>query len=440
MLSHLKLSNFRHFDDEVCVRFRPITVLIGRNSSGKSTIIKSLLMLKQSVMSSSENFPVVNGDLVRLGGFSGLKNTRSEKQNLGFNLFFHSPPLEFIDLAPRIQEGDIDVDRENTFVSVRGEIPYSDSPQNSKIFYMAGEREDPGRYFDFVTNVRDDEIFYLDTLKTRDSKTWRSFREFSSRISSGEGPVPDKWLAKLTEEIIENEIGSVFQKELNSIIHLPPIRGELSRLVDFSATTKDSTERRRVDTLVQLLEIEQANAESFKFLSKHLLDVIAIESIKFRADPLEEGQVIAKNNDTGAEVPIVDFGFGVSQFLPVLVEGTTMPSGSCLMVEQPEAQLHPTAQLHLGSFFAELWTERGVNSIIETHSQNILLRLRRLIARGDLSHDDVSVAYFTFDKDRGNTPIVRNLDVYENGSMEPGLPMEFFAEDIREGLKLGARE
>ena len=67
-----------------------------------------------------------------------------------------------------------------------------------------------------------------------------------------------------------------------------------------------------------------------------------------------------------------------------------------LMVEQPEAQLHPTAQLEMGGFFADLWNKRKVGSIIETHSDNILLRLRRLIAKGDLSHKDVSIAYFTF--------------------------------------------
>ena len=49
MLTELRISNFRIFDDEVSVRFRPITVLIGRNSSGKSSIIKFLLMLQQSM-------------------------------------------------------------------------------------------------------------------------------------------------------------------------------------------------------------------------------------------------------------------------------------------------------------------------------------------------------------------------------------------------------
>ena len=115
-----------------------------------------------------------------------------------------------------------------------------------------------------------------------------------------------------------------------------------------------------------------------------------------------------------------------------------MAPQTTLMVEQPEAQLHPTAQLELGSFFADLWTQRQVGSIIETHSANILLRLRRLIAKGDLSYEDVSVAFFTFNEE-SNMPTVRNLDINEDGSMQAGLPMEFFGADIIEGLQLGAR-
>ena len=61
MLTELKLTNFRIFDDEVTVRFRPITILIGRNSSGKSTVIKFLLMLQQSLGIYSSQFIVTDG-------------------------------------------------------------------------------------------------------------------------------------------------------------------------------------------------------------------------------------------------------------------------------------------------------------------------------------------------------------------------------------------
>ena len=86
MLTVLKLSNFRVFDDEVKIRFRPITVLIGRNSSGKSSIIKFLLMLQQSMDSARSQFLTAEGDKVNLGVFSALKNTVTRKRSLRFEL------------------------------------------------------------------------------------------------------------------------------------------------------------------------------------------------------------------------------------------------------------------------------------------------------------------------------------------------------------------
>ena len=176
--------------------------------------------------------------------------------------------------------------------------------------------------------------------------------------------------------------------------------------------------------------------DGYTFLQPYFQRIIDIEHVGFTAVG-NISWVFAMN---GANVPIADYGYGVSQCLPILVQGAIMSSFSTLMVEQPEARLHPTAQLELGSFFADLWKQRQVASIIETHSDNILLRLRRLIAKGDLPHEDVSVAYFTFDEDNGNMPIVKNLDINEDGSMQPGLPMEFFGADIAEEFMLGARE
>ncbi|MHC5728316.1 MAG: AAA family ATPase, partial [Nostoc sp.] len=135
----------------------------------------------------------------------------------------------------------------------------------------------------------------------------------------------------------------------------------------------------------------------------------------------------------GAESYLADFGFGVSQCIPIFVQGALLSPGKLLIVEQPEAQIHPTAQLEMGSFFAELWTERSVPSIIETHSENIIIRLRKLIATGQLNSKDVTVAYFYI---KDNSVQVKNLDINSDGSFEKGLPMEFFGADILEALSI----
>lgn len=440
MLSELKLSNFRLFDDEVSVRFKPITVLIGRNSSGKSTILKFLLMLKQSAVSNSEDFPVVYGDFVQMGDFTELKNVLSEKENLEFELSFTPSSLEGTDPDSEFSGGLTDVARRNVLFSLQGRIPYLDNPLKGEITYFAGPKDPPKKNFKYVTSIENDSFFHRDALAIKVNELQKLLHSITESSSSEKDRYAKRSISSMRDDIITTSIGSELQKGLRSAFHLPPLRGELSRLIDFSEITEKNVDKVSAETLSSLRRILRRDSETEQFLLPHLINVAGIRSIGFEDDAQDGTRLFAENKDTGAKVLIADFGFGVSQCLPILVRGTTMSPETYLMIEQPEAQLHPTAQLHLGSFFSELWTERKVGSIIETHSYNLLLRLRRLIARGDLSHQDVSVAFFTYDEESRYTPIVRNLDIYEDGSMQEGLPIEFFAKDIEEGLKLGMRE
>ena len=437
MFTELKLSNFRMFDDEVSVRFRPITVLIGRNSSGKSTILKFLLMLKQSSASTSDDFPVLNGHLVRLGSFLDLKSKLSSRDSLDFELSFEPTDFDSLTLIAEALESGGDIQTGSVLVSLRGTVPYTSNPQEGKTTYLAREKDSPDPFFDHTVDVRNDDIFYVNALRNRVKRTRRLFQDFINSFENSSIIIDDERFSSLDREFITDSIGFEFQNVLRSVHHLPPIRGELGRLIDISDATKESNQEERENTLLELRKVELSDPQTSAFLSSHLRNVAGMDSISFEDDPQDKSRAFARNIDTGAKVLIADFGFGVSQCLPVLVKGATIPSDSCLMVEQPEAHLHPTSQLHLGSFFADLWTNRGVKSIIETHSQNVLLRIRRLIANQSLDYRDVSVAFFTFDEEKEGVPIVKNLDINEDGSMQPGLPMEFFAADIREGLMLG---
>ena len=246
-------------------------------------------------------------------------------------------------------------------------------------------------------------------------------------------------LELLARAVAEAQLSDVVRYQINSIRHLSPIREESQRVILASYPPADDVGQRGQYALPHLQQIITEHGERYEFLQPHMESVAGIEDIKFKTSSGYISQVFARNKSTGADVLIADYGFGVGQCLPILVQGAIMAPETTLMVEQPEAQLHPTAQLELGSYFADLWNERKVGSIIETHSDNILLRLRRLISNRRLSHQDVSVAFFTFDEDNRNMPVVKNLDINEDGSMEAGLPMEFFGADVLEGLRLGAR-
>ena len=128
-------------------------------------------------------------------------------------------------------------------------------------------------------------------------------------------------------------------------------------------------------------------------------------------------------------------GFGYSYILPIVVSALIAKEGSIVIVENPEAHLHPEAQVRLTYLLAKL-AARGVQVFIETHSEHVVngLRLASLKAEYKLKHDDVHI-YF-FDEDYS----IKSLDIEKNGRIK-NWPNRFFDQyknELAEILTLGA--
>ena len=105
MITNMKLANFRAFQDEVSIRIRPVTVFIGRNSAGKSSIIKFLLMLRQSLESQSDTFFSTNGEHVRLGTWLDLRNSQTRLPTQRDDFCRFNINVETDDLPQRTEPG-----------------------------------------------------------------------------------------------------------------------------------------------------------------------------------------------------------------------------------------------------------------------------------------------------------------------------------------------
>jgi hypothetical protein len=112
-------------------------------------------------------------------------------------------------------------------------------------------------------------------------------------------------------------------------------------------------------------------------------------------------QLMVKRN--GRQDNIVDVGYGVAQVLPIIVECARAGDGEWLLLQQPEVHLHPRAQAELSSFFVRMHKQKRQNYIVETHSDFIIDRLRLEVARGAVSADDVSILYF--EKEHNSTKV-----------------------------------
>jgi energy-coupling factor transporter ATP-binding protein EcfA2 len=442
MLTELRLSNFRAFDEEVTLRLRPITILIGRNNAGKSSLVKFLLMLQQSVDPALPMFLDSDGSRVRLGAFRGLRHSRSKGRTLRFSMRFETEDIPSSEETTsmrellRITSGD---ESHRTMHGVR--LPAPDKTIN----------DGRSRRGTVQRRLADCHV-HVEASYSRSAQFGRQTVEVSvsdravfkgTTANLGRGgfltlPVEGASSGALAGAFVAERFLQPLRYEVSSIRHLGPIRVDSHDSIVSATPPEDDVGQAGEYALPHLHRIIMERGSPAEFVLQHFKSIAGIDDLRFDGS---SGKYVvyarARNRETSAWAMLSDFGFGVSQCLPVLIQGLLMPRRHLLMVEQPEAQLHPTAQLEMGQFFADLWRERQVASLIETHSANIILRIRRLIAKGKVDPADVSIAYLATEN---GTTVINNLDVNPDGSLERGLPMEFFGQDILEGLKLGARK
>lgn len=144
--------------------------------------------------------------------------------------------------------------------------------------------------------------------------------------------------------------------------------------------------------------------------------------------------VVRSPGEAKTTINLVDAGVGLSQALPLVVQrhldAATGTSGGIEIIEQPELHLHPAAHAALADLYVEAIKPRPCpRFIIETHSENFLLRIRRRIAEQQIAAEDV--ALYWVDDSSGQGSRVRRIPIDANGDVEDW-PRGVFSEDFEE--------
>jgi len=143
-----------------------------------------------------------------------------------------------------------------------------------------------------------------------------------------------------------------------------------------------------------------------------------IEVLKIGAKTGTQFQIVISNNNVDL-INIVNVGQGIHQALPLIVR-SFMPvkEETLIIIEEPETHLHPTAHGNLAQRFAESYLEnQNRHYLIETHSQNFVLRLRRLIAEKKLNKKDLAIYYIDFEEEK-NESHLEEIKVNELGEVD----------------------
>ena len=293
-------------------------------------------MLHQSISESGQQFLSPDGSHASLGFFSDLKNSLTKKRNLMFGLSVQNPQVEpDLGISKYIKTVDGNVKADELKYQISSSISYSTRVVSGRSSYsLVGQKS--GRIYINITEKLSDNSSFL-------------FPKIELEMAGYEARDIEIFQAAVNKYTAEHRMVTELRNQIRSIHHLSPVRAEFQRVILASNPPTGYVGQSGEYALHHLQHMITEDREKYNFILPHLNSVAEIRNVKFETS--SGGyvtQAFATNNTTDADVLVADYGFGVGQCLPIFVQGALMNRYTSLMVEQPEAQLHPTAQLELG--------------------------------------------------------------------------------------------
>ncbi len=118
-------------------------------------------------------------------------------------------------------------------------------------------------------------------------------------------------------------------------------------------------------------------------------------------------------------------GFSISYVLPIIVAGLIAKKGEMLIVENPEAHLHPSGQSRIGRFLAQM-AQAGIHIVVETHSEHVINGIRIAALEETIDHDKVVINFFSPSEDINNPqPEIKSIFLNEKADLDEW-PKGFF--------------
>lgn len=376
MITKIKFKNYKRFEKEQELELRPITVLVGRNSSGKSSIAKLIPLLAHSVSEDAASPLLFECNGVRLGtSFADICHD-GNMFGLGFS-------LEYSDGCRIMAELVSDSTRQNVSI-IRYNVEHGQ-------YYVSLELNKEDRHYDSSEG----------SIVKYDSNSFR-------------GLINDSIL----EKIGENKVNLMMDVD-----YIGPFRCMPERTVYANGRAKIKKVGPKGEFAYQIL------CQDYELVSKVSAwyeKVFAGCSLKVERVEGEYGTYHLNfyKKESQHRINIADEGMGMSQVLPIIVRANMDVKESIVVIEQPELHLHPQAHVEIARLLAETSKKKkegGVDLrqryVVETHSENMLLGLRDAVVDKDVdfSPNDV-VIYYVMENEDG-TSTLEPIYITEKGEL-----------------------
>ncbi len=453
-MDQITLKNFRCFRGEHTARLAPLTLLVGENSTGKTSF---MAMIRALVDASAYRVPDFKEAPYDLGSFDEIiyngsgKNGQPETFEAGFESKNWIEEADFVDKEelPSLRF-DVTFERRGTapfpaivrytvgIVWVEQHMPTA--PPYKVIFGTDGgawERQAPEN-FERLTMQEEGfpPPFFLIGMSVFESSRGEDggFKPLSG--SEALGSEERKLLEALSR--IGFERFAFDSRPFASA----PVRSKPRRTYDPSRPTPDPEGD---NVPMYLANLFFQDREGWKALVKGLedfgkaaglFDEISIRALGRGSDPFQIQIRKAGKRLKGSSRNLSDMGYGVSQVLPIVTELLRSDAPPMFLFQQPEVHLHPTAQAALGSLFCQVAEPRR-QLIVETHSDHLLDRVRMDVRDGvgGLKPSDVSILFF----ERVDFDVrIHSLGIDEEGNIvgAPDSYRAFFMRETQRSLGL----
>jgi predicted ATPase len=440
MLERFHVENFKAWE-KLDIQLGRVTGLFGTNSSGKSSLLQFLLMLKQTKNATDRgltlDFGGPNNQLVNLGGYRDVIHGHDLTKELKWDITWSLQNKTTISDPAKKRTHVLATDSKlstKSIARIHGNLLISDFLE-----YHFG-----GFGFSISPKKSGSTEFQLNAIPPIDSD-FRFIRN-KQRAWALPGPIKTHLFPDQAKTYFQNaEFLSLFEAEyesmMDSIYYLGPLREYPKREYPWSGTSPMDVGLRGERTIEAILSATARNEKRnlrYKSPHKSFEEMIAywLKELKliheFKIAEIGSGanlyRAVVKRDANSSDALLTDVGFGVSQVLPALVLLYYVPEGSTVLMEQPEIHLHPSVQSGLADVILTVAKTRNLQVIIESHSEHLLRRLQRRVAENTYSSKELKL-YFC-DSVGGKSKLT-DLDMDLFGEIK-NWPPEFFGDEVYE--------
>lgn len=438
-INQIRLTNFKLFEN-LTIDTRPLTLLTGCNSSGKSSVINALAAIAQTEMPYAFPFEFVpNGTNCALGSYKDVVRGHATNKSFGIGLcathqkthvclnasYRYSPRGDHIlpfSTYYKVKDDELMMDWMGTDIGYRCQF----NAQSLKIM-----RSDVA-YKRFVHAIEQYTVAQIKKHgkgEARVSELRRKLlstpsRRTSYNIAASTSPrdIPEKINEYPTGSyLLENLLGFIreFQRTIG---FMGPVRAMPLRYYtpDRPHATVDPTGKNTAQLLADWYKHDTGRFKK----TLELLNVLELtNSLTPKSDADDILKMLVQPFARSETANLADVGFGVSQALPFVVADVALPPSSVLMVNQPEVHLHPTAQAQLANYFSSMLDKRQY--LIETHSEYLINRLRVLAQRKEIDPSKVLIVFLAPDASKKQAICKYDIELTPKGGLK-GAPKQFF--------------